>query len=231
MSAADFALGGLHARLGLRYRRWMTTPAEWTSALPGWTLAWWRLETTGEAAGALAARRAGLAVELARTTTIEALAGDPVVASLRRLFKAAGSDPSRYRPSSEALLRRLMKGESLPSIHPLVDLNNQLSMELRAPACVMRDGSFAFPVELRAGRDGEVLDSMRGPLDLSGKPLLADAAGPFGTPITDSHRVKVLPETTAGWLVAYLPADRLTADAASAALDAILAAAPVARRA
>ena len=123
-----------------------------------------------------------------------------------------------------------MKCEELPAIHPLVDLNNQLSIELKVPSCVMRAGSFDFPVTLRAGKPGETLDSMRGPLDLEGKPLLEDAAGPFGTPITDSHRVKVLSETRAGWVVAYLPAGVVSETDATAALDEILAAAPVARR-
>lgn len=95
----------------------------------------------------------------------------------------------------------------------------------------MREGSFDFPVTLRAGAPGESLDSMRGPLDLAGKPLLADAQGAFGTPITDAHRVKVLPETTAGWLVAYLPQGTVSATEASTRLDEILAEAPVARRA
>jgi DNA/RNA-binding domain of Phe-tRNA-synthetase-like protein len=198
--------------------------------LPGWELFWVRLEVTGRGTAELAARRERIAAELRARWTAAELGEAPVVAALRRLFKAAGTDPARYRPSSEALLRRLLKGESLPPIHPLVDLNNQLSIELQVPSCVVRDGAFAFPVTLRAGLRGESLDAMRGPLDLAGKPLLADAEGPFGTPISDSHRVKVLPETTAGWLVAYLPAGEASAADASACLDAILAEAPVARR-
>ncbi|MGH7337624.1 MAG: hypothetical protein ACREI7_08605, partial [Myxococcota bacterium] len=93
----------------------------------------------------------------------------------------------------------------------------------------MRDGSFDFPVALRAGRAGETLDSMRGPFDLEGKPLLEDAAGPFGTPITDSHRVKVLPETVGGWLVAYLPEAVVDEATVERCLDEILAEAPVAK--
>lgn len=204
--------------------------AECRVELPGWELLWVRLEGSGGGEAELAARRARVVAELSSRWTPAELGEDPAVAALRRLFKAAGTDPSRYRPSSEALLRRLLKGEELPRIHPLVDLNNQLSIELKVPSCVMRDGAFDFPVTLRAGRHGEFLDSMRGPLDLAGKPLLADAAGPFGTPITDSHRVKVLPETSRGWLVAYLPAGVVDLAAASARLDAILAEAPVARR-
>jgi DNA/RNA-binding domain of Phe-tRNA-synthetase-like protein len=198
--------------------------------LPGWELCWFHLTVSGDGAAALAARRERFAAELCARHSVAGLGEIPAVAAFRRLFKAVGTDPSRYRPSSEALLRRLLKGEELAAIHPLVDLNNQLSLELALPACMMREGSFDFPVTLRAGRSGETLDSMRGPIDLAGKPLLEDAAGPFGTPITDSHRVKVLPESVAGWLVAYLPVGVVGPAEVESRLDAILAAAPVARR-
>jgi DNA/RNA-binding domain of Phe-tRNA-synthetase-like protein len=129
-----------------------------------------------------------------------------VVASVRRLFREAGTDPTRYRPSSEALLRRILKGEELPAIHPLVDLNNCLSVALAVPSCVMAEGSVEGRIELRRGLMGERMESLRGDFDLAGKPLLADARGPFGTPITDSRRVAVGEATRAAWLVAYLPA-------------------------
>jgi hypothetical protein len=61
-------------------------------------------------------------------------------------------------------------------------------------------------VVLRRGEPGERYESLRGELDLSGKPLLADARGPFGTPITDAARVRVETEAREGVLVAYLPA-------------------------
>jgi DNA/RNA-binding domain of Phe-tRNA-synthetase-like protein len=208
----------------------MKTPS-CTLELSGWELYWVQLEVAGAGGPELLARRRRVTGELASRWTPAELGEDPAVGALRRLFKAAGTDPARYRPSSEALLRRLLKGDELPAIHPLVDLNNQFSIELKVPSCVMREGSFDFPVTLRAGAPGESLDSMRGPLDLAGKPLLADAQGAFGTPISDAHRVKVLPETTAGWLVAYLPQGTVSATEASTRLDEILAEAPVARRA
>jgi DNA/RNA-binding domain of Phe-tRNA-synthetase-like protein len=151
------------------------------------------------------------------------------VAAVRSLFRAAGCDPTRYRPSSEALLRRLLKGEELPAIHPFVDLNNCLSVALAVPSCVAAEGSFAGPVTLRAGRPGESYDSLRGPFNLEGKPLLADPQGPFGTPITDSQRVKVTGETRGAWLVAYLPSGGVRPEQAERELQGLLAQAPVAR--
>jgi DNA/RNA-binding domain of Phe-tRNA-synthetase-like protein len=180
---------------------------EWTVVheLPGWRLAWSRLEVMAgaETAAALASRQA--AEEARRRFASANLVDSAPVAEVRRLFREAGVDPTRYRPSSEALLRRVLKGEELPAIHPLVDLNNCLSVTLAVPSCIMAEGSVVAPIRLRRGEHGERMESLRGDFDLEGKPLLADAGGPFGTPITDSRRVAVEKGTRAGWLVAYLP--------------------------
>jgi DNA/RNA-binding domain of Phe-tRNA-synthetase-like protein len=73
------------------------------------------------------------------------------------------------------------------------------------------------------------MTSMRGPFDLAAKPTLVDAGGPFGTPITDSERVKVTAATTSVWLVAYLPAGVVTPDEAANRLRRLAARAPVVR--
>ena len=196
--------------------------------LEGWDLFWVHLEfILGQEEGIAALRRQSSERAHGRFA-LESLSSDPTVAGLRSLFRAAGCDPTRYRPSSEALLRRVLKGEDLPAIHPLVDLNNCLSVELAVPCCVVREGSFAPPVVLRAGRAGECYESLRGPFNLEGKPLLADAEGPFGTPITDSQRVKLREGDRRAWMVAYLPRGILTAEAGRNALNELLAAAPVA---
>jgi DNA/RNA-binding domain of Phe-tRNA-synthetase-like protein len=200
-----------------------------THELAGWELFWTRLESVPgqDEALALLRRQAG---ERARADWggAESLAADPTVAALRSLFRAAGCDPTRYRPSSEALLRRLLKGEELPAIQPLVDLNNALSVALAVPCCIVAEGSIEPPVVLRAGRPGESYESLRGPFNLEGKPLLADAQGPFGTPITDSQRVKVTGDTRSAWVVAYLPAGVVSAERAAKVLDDLLAEAAVA---
>jgi DNA/RNA-binding domain of Phe-tRNA-synthetase-like protein len=161
---------------------------------------------------------------------LDTLAQDEVVAALRRLFKAAGSDPSRYRPSSEALLRRLLKGDELPTISGVVDLNNCLSAQLGVPCCVMDESTLEPPFRFRAGTAGETYESLRGPLDLEHKPLLLDARGPCDTPITGSERVKVREPTRDVWLVGYLPVGAVDAEPALRELDRLLEQASVAVR-
>jgi len=194
--------------------------------LDGWVLWWADLELRQGGGDALAALRADVARRARASQSLGALAEHPTVGAVRKLFRKAGCDPTRHRPSSEALLRRVLKGEELPAIHPLVDLNNCLSVSLLVPGCVMAVGAAVPPFTLRAGRPGESMLSMRGPYELDGKPLLADAAGPFGTPITDSERVRVLPGTTRAWLVAYLPAGAVEPECAAAALAQLALDAP-----
>ncbi len=121
-----------------------------------------------------------------------------------------------------------MKGDPLPSIHPLVDLNNLLSLRLLVPCCVVDPGSVTGPFTFRAGSPGESMESMRGPFNLESKPLLEDGDGPFGTPITDSERVKILPDTGEAWLVAYLPSEMGMEDRVVTVMEELLATAPVA---
>lgn len=200
-----------------------TFPPEVKHELAGWTLFWAELELANGALPDPSALR-GAAAERARATHAPgALAEHPTAAAVRRLFRQAGCDPTRYRPSSEALLRRVLKGEELPAIHPFVDLNNCLSIEMVVPACVMDVDRVEPPFTLRAGREGEAMLSMRGPFELAGKPLLADAGGPFGTPITDSERVKVTARTDRAWLVAYLPTDAVDVGCVREALSVLAA--------
>ncbi len=194
--------------------------------LDGWDLFWVRLEAAPGKDAELAALRKTVCDRARSTFNLESLSSDPTVAAVRALFRAAGCDPTRYRPSSEALLRRVLKGEELPAIHPVVDLNNCLSVALAVPCCAAAEGSFGSPVVLRAGRPGESYESLRGPFNLEGKPLMADGEGPFGTPITDSQRVKMKEGDGRAWMVAYLPRGVVSADEAARILDSLLAEAP-----
>ena len=158
----------------------MTTPPfETDMQLIGWRLFWAHL-TVNDVDGVVLARRRGEVAEGARSrfSDTAAISGDPVVAALRKLFRTSGCDPTRYRPASEALLRRLVKGGEIPGIFPLVDLNNCLSAELAVPCCVMVEGSFNAPLTWRSGAEGENYESLRGPFNLESKPVLFDPEGP-----------------------------------------------------
>ncbi len=172
--------------------------------LEGWRLVWFRLEpgTAEEISPELWEEAAR---ELRERTGERPLSTLPAVAAVRALFRRTGCDPTRYRPSSEALARRVLKGQRLGPIHPFVDLNNLLSVRTLLPCCVVDPARLEPPFRLRRGREGESMLSMRGPFSLEGKPVLEDAAGPFGTPITDSERVKVTGHTRECWLVTYAP--------------------------
>jgi len=197
----------------------MTAPFAMDMQLEGWSLFWAKLEVHDIDGAVLAARRVEVAeAARARFTDTAAISGAPVVAALRKLFRAAGCDPARYRPASEALLRRLVKGGELPEIFPLVDLNNCLSATLAVPCCVMVEGSFRAPLIWRSGVEGEGYESLRGPFNLEKKPVLFDPDGPLDTPITGNVRVKVERDTTTAWLVAYMPASELDLDTASATI-------------
>jgi DNA/RNA-binding domain of Phe-tRNA-synthetase-like protein len=191
--------------------------------LEGWRLCWARLEIESDQPAALAELRERVAEDARRRfgDTSE-IGSHPTASALRALFRAAGCDPTRYRPASEALLRRLVKGNSIPEIHPLVDLNNCLSAELAVPCCVMREDSFGSRMIWRSGRPGESYESLRGPFTLDNKPVLFDEAGPLDTPITGNVRVAVQPDTTVAWLVAYMPAAEVGLTTAADCLSGLL---------
>lgn len=196
-------------------------PFEVTIELDGWEL-FWAFLSVGKDQSGLAELRTRVASGVRqRFSEASDIAAHPPVAAMRKLFRASGCDPTRYRPASEALLRRLVKGAELPEIHPLVDINNCLSAELAVPCCVMKEGSLGASLVFRSGVSGESYESLRGPFNAECKPLLVDEIGPVDTPITGSERVKVQPNTEKAWLVAYLPKDVVLADDLWSVLEAV----------
>jgi len=132
----------------------------------------------------------------------------PGVQSARGLFRALGIDPTKHRPSSEALLRRALKGKPLPRVNRLVDVGNWWSLEHLLPIGLYDRRRIQGAVTLRQGRSGETYDALTGrPLNLEGRYVLADQLGPFGTPITDSVRTAVSEATASSAFFVYAAAD------------------------
>lgn len=136
----------------------------------------------------------------------------------RELYKSFGIDPTKTRPSSEALLRRVLKEKPLPRILNAVDLCNHLAVELLLPIGLYDVGKIRGEVTLRAGRAGESYPGIRkGDVHLEGRPVLLDDEGPFGNPTSDSLRTCVELSTTSLWMVIFAPAsypaERLARDA------------------
>lgn len=131
----------------------------------------------------------------------------PGAADARALYKALGLDPTKTRPSSEALLRRALKGEPLYRINTLVDALNLCSLRAQLPFGLYDRDKIEPPIELRRGGAGESYEGIRkGPVNVDARPVLVDAAGPFGNPTSDSARTMITLEARNALVVCYAPA-------------------------
>ncbi len=124
----------------------------------------------------------------------------------RELFHAIGIDPTKRRPSSEALLHRALKGKDLYSVNSLVDVGNWCSLDFLLPICVYDAQKISGEIHVRKGRAEDSYLAISGQeLHLSGRYVLADEIGAFGSPITDSQRTMVDFATHEALLIIFAP--------------------------
>ncbi len=118
------------------------------------------------------------------------------LAEARNLYKSFSMDPSRHRPSSEALLRRVIKGKDLYQINNAVDSCNLACLKFLLPVGMYDLDLVVGDVSLRAGLPDESYPGIRkGEVSLSGRLGLFDQEGPFGSPTSDSARTCVSEKT------------------------------------
>lgn len=128
------------------------------------------------------------------------------VAATRAMYHRFGVDPTKTRPSSEALLRRIRKGDRLPRINTLVDICNWCSAEFQLPYGLYDLDRIDGDIELRRGLPGESYPGIRKDVvHVEGRLVLADRQGPFGNPTSDSARTMVTMATTGALVVVYAP--------------------------
>ncbi len=128
--------------------------------------------------------------------------------AVRTMYKRVGLDPTKTRPSNEALLRRVQKGQPLPRVNSLVDVINWCSVEFQLPYGLYDLAHVVGDVTLRLGRDGEEYAGIRKDVvHVGGRIALVDDHGPFGNPTSDSARTMVTTKTTEALVVIFAPMD------------------------
>lgn len=136
--------------------------------------------------------------EFRATLTTETLKQLPGIAATRRVYRACGKDPSRYRPASEALIRRMLQGKELYQIDTLVDLVNLASIRFGYSIGGFDADCFVGDtLTLGVGKAGEPYEGIgRGTINIEGLPVYRDAVGGVGTPTSDHERTKMTLATT-----------------------------------
>jgi DNA/RNA-binding domain of Phe-tRNA-synthetase-like protein len=164
-------------------------------AAPGMVLGCVRAEVRTEPGSEALWREMQSAAADAAADPAEPAARAPIAAT-REMYRRLGKDPSRYRGSPEALLRRVRAGKELYRIHNVVDVINLVSLRTLLPIGLYDVARLRPPLVLRRGGAGEAYDGIgKEQLNLEALPVLADAEGPFGSPTSDSRRTSVT-ETT-----------------------------------
>lgn len=129
------------------------------------------------------------------TETLKDVSG---IAATRRIYRACGKDPSRYRPASEALIRRILQGKKLYQIDTLVDLINLASIVYGySIGGFDADKMVGEQLTLGIGKADEPYEGIgRGVINIEGLPVYRDEIGGVGTPTSDHERTKITAQTT-----------------------------------
>lgn len=134
----------------------------------------------------------------------------PLLQTARKLYKSVGIEPSRYRPSSEALLKRILQDKPLYQINAAVDFGNYCSLKYMLPVGLYDMDKIEGDIQVRLGYDDEVYEGLGKPVVyLHDKLVLSDQKGAFGNPSSDSRRTSVDLNTRNLLFVYYLPYDLL----------------------
>lgn len=128
----------------------------------------------------------------------------PAVRATREAYRACGKEPSRYRPSAEALLRRVVTGKGLYEINNVVDLLNSISVRTGYSIGGFDVDRIQGAITLGIGQAGEPYEAIaRGELNIEFLPVLRDDLGAFGTPTSDCTRTCVTEHTRHFLMVFY----------------------------
>ena len=126
------------------------------------------------------------------------------IVSWRKVFKQTGSDPARYRPSVEALLRRIKKEAYTPSGNSAIALNNFFSLQYTCPLGIYDLSAIKDDIVFKIGTGHDTYEGLNGRVNkLEGIISSFDQNGPFGSPYVDSVRTSVNDRTSDALHVIY----------------------------
>ena len=125
--------------------------------------------------------------------TTETIKSIPSIEATRKVYRACGKDPSRYRPSGEALIRRMLHDLKLYQIDNLVDLINLASIAYGYSIGGFDANKFeGDTLTLGVGKENEPYEGIgRGLINIQGLPVYRDNLGGVGTPTSDNERTKI----------------------------------------
>lgn len=110
----------------------------------------------------------------------------------RKAYKALGKEPSRYRVSSEALIRRILQGKGLYRINNVVDTNNLISIETGYSVGSYDLENLHGNINFRIGNIGEKYQGIgKEMINIENLPVFADDFGAYGSPTSDSTRAMI----------------------------------------
>ena len=163
--------------------------------------------SNGPTSSALLRRRQDMATEMKMTIGERPLSELQPVRQTRKLYHALGIDPTKDRPSSEHLLKRVVQGRELPTINQLVDGMNLVSLTVQSPVGVYDWDQVDAPVLVRIGRPEEMFLSISGkPFRAGGRLVLVDGVDVFGSPSQNAARTRVVEGTVRALAIVWAPA-------------------------
>ncbi len=171
---------------------------------------------------ALAQEFLQLQAELDGAYDLEGLPQLPRIIAVRKMYKKLHFDASRYRPASEALIRRVLQHKNLYYVNSAVDVNNYCSLKFLLPCGLYDADSLEGEIVYRLATPGTYANIAGNEVSTEGKPFLADRLGVFGNPTADARRTAVTLSTRR--LLSVIYADEEVSDGELADMVAFVAA-------
>jgi DNA/RNA-binding domain of Phe-tRNA-synthetase-like protein len=135
--------------------------------------------------------------QIKNSFSLEQINKRPEIAATRQIYKTLGKDPNRYRPSAEALCRRIIRGIDIYKVSTLVDIINLVSIRSGFSIGGFDLDKIQGSIELGVGTKNDEFEAIgRGLLNVEGLPLYRDSIGGIGTPTSDNERTKISEHTT-----------------------------------